>query len=87
MAALWEKDVSGSYFRTLRKDLIDTLTAAGCENILIQQRGIMGVCAENISCDLYDWLRGVPDAQKVYRGEYMAQYSWAELMHGVLTLE
>jgi hypothetical protein len=37
-----------------------------------------------VDCDYYDWKEGKPWAVNAYRGEYMAQYDWAELTHGTL---
>ena len=82
IAALWEKDVSDSYFRHLYKDLNDTLREKECEDILIHQRGKLGIASANIDCDYYEWLEGKPHALNSYRGEYMSQYSWAEFTHG-----
>ena len=82
--ALWEKEVDSSYIRRLRKDLIDTFHEAGCEDVIVRQPKKQGIVREEISCDYYDWLKGIPRAVQAYRGEYMAQYSWAELIHGPL---
>lgn len=84
IAALWPENISGSYFRTLRKDLFDTFHNAGCAAALIRRRDRQGVRAEMVSCDYYDWKRGLPQALGAYQGEYMTQYSWAEFTHGVL---
>ena len=82
--ALWENDVNASYLRTLRKDLIDTFTAAGCADILINAWQRQGIQADLVDCDYYDWKKGKPWAINAYRGEYMTQYSWAELTHAAL---
>lgn len=83
IAALWEeRDVTPSYFRLLRKDLTDALSAVGCGEVLLRRRGLQGVDAEKVSCDLYDWRQGKPEALRSYRGEYMSQYSWAEFTRG-----
>lgn len=79
ISALWEKDVSGSYFRTLRKDLLDTFRQLGCEDIFIQQWGRLGIVPEKVSFDFYDWMAGRPEAMNAYLGKYMSQYEWAEL--------
>lgn len=84
IAALWPENISGSYFRTLRKDLFDTFRNAGCAGVLIRQRDRQGVRAEAVSCDYYDWKQGLPRACSAYQGEYMTQYSWAEFTHGML---
>lgn len=84
IAALWPENISGSYFRTLRKDLFDTFRDAGCAGVLIRRRDAQGVRAGAVSCDYYDWKRGLPQARSAYQGEYMTQYSWAEFTHGML---
>lgn len=84
IAALWPENISGSYFRTLRKDLFDTFSDAGCAGALIRRRDAQGVRAGAVSCDYYDWKRGLPQARSAYQGEYMTQYSWAEFTHGML---
>lgn len=78
MAALWEIEISGSYFRSIRKDVIDTLRGAGCEEILIRQRGRIGVDMEKVHCDYYDWLKEPGSGAGAYCGEYMRQYEWAQ---------
>lgn len=83
-AALWEDDISPAYLRKLRKDLFDTFQAAGCAEVLIHEWNRQGIRAELVDCDYYDWKRGLPSAINAYHGEYMSQYSWAELTHGTL---
>lgn len=78
MAVLWGDKSSSSYLRTLIKDMKDTFREAGCEEIILQQRGKIGICREKVDCDYYDWLDGKIYAVNLYRGEYMAQYSWSE---------
>lgn len=86
-AALWPDDVSTSYIRKLRKDLLDTFAAAGCEDVLIHDFNKHGIRADLVDCDYYDWKRGRPWAINAYHGEYMSQYTWAERMHGALKNE
>ena len=83
-AVLWDGNVNASYLRTLRKDLIDTFTAAGCEDVLINDWQRRGIRSDLVDCDYYDWKKGKPWAINAYRGEYMTQYNWAELTHGAL---
>ena len=72
-----------SYMKSLRRDLLETLEAVGCGNIIAQQRGKLGVVPENLDCDYYDWCDG-KRMGIVWQGEYMAQYSWSEYTAGVL---
>ena len=83
-AALWENSVSSSYLRTLRKDIIDVFTSKGCEEAIIHGWGKLGINRDKVSCDFYDWMRGLPEAVDAYWGEYMAQYSWAEVTNAML---
>lgn len=83
-AALWEDSVAPSYLRMLRKDLFDTFTGAGCADVLINDWHRRGIRADRVDCDYYDWKKGKPWAINVYQGEYMTQYSWAEMTHGAL---
>ena len=83
-AALWTRDVSSAYIRKLRKDLLDTFTAAGCGDVLIHDWHQQGIRTDLVDCDYYDWKRGRPWAINAYHGEYMSQYSWAEMTHGTL---
>ena len=83
-AALWEEEVTASYIRKLRKDLFEAFHEAGCEDVLIRGWNKIGIQTDGVYCDYYDWKRGLPHAINAYHGEYMVQYSWAELTHGAL---
>ena len=39
----------------------------------------MAIKTENLDCDYYRFLRSDPNAINEYMGEYMKQYSWAEM--------
>ena len=79
MAILFEDDNGHeSYFRSLRKDLTDILEAAGCSEILSQQRGRIGIVPELVDCDYFNWYNGNRSVGNTYQGEYMTQYSWSE---------
>lgn len=83
IATLFGDDNHDAYLRTLRKDLLDTLGAAGCADIITQQRGRLGIVPEAIRCDYYDWCNG-KRMGNAYLGEYMAQYSWSEYTNAAL---
>lgn len=72
------------YYHRLRSDLIDTLAALHCENVIVQQRGMLGVLPDEIDCDFYDYLNGKAELNKLYHGEYMLQYSFAEVTNAEL---
>lgn len=82
IAALWEDDDSKtSYLSNLRQDLMNTLKTYGIADIIAKQRGSMGIVKNHIECDIYDWLDKKEKSIYNYLGEYMNQYSWAEVVH------
>jgi two-component SAPR family response regulator len=86
IATLWEDDEDSktSYLSNLRQDLQNTLTRLGISDIIVKQRGSMGIVKERIECDLYDWLEKREKSRYSYLGDYMNQYSWAEYVHAEL---
>lgn len=71
---LWDDDEEHeSYLKKLRKDLIETLTAYGCEDIIVRQWGGMSLRTDKVDCDYYDWKKNNPGK---YEGDYMKQYYW-----------
>ena len=59
--------------------MIDDLEHAGYKDIIVRQNRKIAVNKSRISCDLYDALLGDVRAMNCFRGEYMIDYSWAEL--------
>ena len=85
MAILFEDDNGhDAYFRSLRKDLSDILEAAGCGEILNQQRGRIGIVPELVDCDYFNWCSGKRSGDNAFHGEYMTQYSWGEYTAAML---
>lgn len=83
-SVIFEDDGSHeNYMKSLRRDLIETLEAAGCGDVIAQQRGKLGIVTENLDCDYYDWCDG-KRMGITFSGEYMAQYSWSEYTAGML---
>ena len=79
ITVLWGgEDDRSNFFKQIRKDLKDTLEQLGCGDILIRRRGSIGLLTQNISCDYFDWLKGLPSGVNAYHGEYMRQYDWAQ---------
>ena len=54
------------------------------EDLLIRRSGVLAIRAEQINCDYYQMLSGDTDALNAYHGEYMSQYSWAEMTQSKL---
>ena len=88
MAVLWEDGVRTPSRRTQVRNLISDLRTALCaekaEDIIVRGRDEIAVVPDKIDCDYYRFLQGDPMAVNQYRGEYMAQYSWAEMTAGSL---
>jgi len=66
----------------MRKALRDV----GAENVLIKQYNSLAIDPEKIDCDYYRFLDQDTNAIKSYKftGEYMSNYSWAEMTRGLL---
>ncbi len=83
MSVLWENSDDTpsrqSNLRNLISDLKRTLSQVGAESVIIKHRNTVAVNSEQIDCDYYDFLNHIPYAVNNYHGEYMAQYSWAEI--------
>lgn len=83
ITAFWEDErnerTAKGYIRVLISDLRKTLRSIGMENLLIRERRQIGICRDMVDCDYYRMLDGDITAVNAYRGEYMKQYSWAEL--------
>lgn len=84
MSILFEDDTHQKYYNQLRLDLINTLKSLGCESVVKQGRGMLGISINELECDYFDYLNGKETLANLYHGEYMAQYSFAELTNASL---
>ena len=86
--ALWENEIdlktAKHRLRTIVGDLKSTLREIGMEDVLIRERRQLAVRRDLVDCDYYRMLAGDMEAVNAYRGEYMTDYSWAELTAGKL---
>ena len=88
IANLWEEEGHDSYYRMLKKDLQDVLNKLGCGEIIYSERGQIGLSKlECIECDYFKWVENTVEGRKLYHGEYMAQYSWAEEVNAFIEME
>ena len=88
LAVLWEDkpDTASlhSHLRNLIFDLNHTLDDAGVRGLLVRGRNTLAIDTSRVECDYYNFLRGERMALNAYRGEYMTQYSWAEVTRSAL---
>ena len=89
--ALWEDSATAkntsTQLRIRISDLRHTLANIGMEDLIIRRRGQVAIMADKLNCDYYRMLKGDMDAVNAYHGEYMVQYSWAEITAGQLAWE
>lgn len=65
--------------RNLINDLKSTLHGIGMDDILLRKGSTLAIRLERLDCDYYRMLEGDMTAVNAFRGEYMEQYSWAEI--------
>lgn len=68
-----------------KSDLAKALRAVGCEEILLNSHNSFAIDTQAIDCDYYRFLAGDAAAVNSYAGEYMTQYSWAEMTCATLS--
>ena len=83
MNVLWE-DKEADYskksnLRNIIADLKGTLSSLGITNVIRKKRSLIAINTSEVECDYFDFLNHEMYAVNKYRGEYMAQYDWAEL--------
>lgn len=77
IATLWDDDYKhDSYYKKIRKDLVTVLESYGLQDVLVQQRGGLGINRKAIGCDFYMWRDENPGRTPQ---EYMVQYEWANV--------
>lgn len=90
-AVLWEDRPDSTelrkYLRKLLSDLTHSLSAVGAGEVFLKRRNSFAVAADRVDCDYYRMLRRDIEAINTYSGEYMTQYSWAEMTLGSIERE
>ena len=88
-AVLWEdKEYTRSqrsYFQTVVSDMLATLKRHGAEHIVIKTHNSIAVDPTRFDCDFYRFLKGDINAVGAFLGEYMSNYSWAEMTAELFT--
>lgn len=74
-----------SNLRNLIAELKNVLVEAGVESIVLKNRNSIALDCKAVDCDYYDFLHHIPYAVNAYHGEYMMQYSWAEITTAALS--
>ena len=86
--AMWEDEDNmknlKARIRILISDLRQTLKQIGQEELIIRRSGQIAIRREAVDCDYYRMLEGDVEAVNAFHGEYMLQYSWAEMTAGQL---
>ena len=67
-----------SQLRVFIADLQTTLTRHGFGTALVRSRGMLGIDPAMMDCDYYRYLSGDAESERLFHGEYMAQYSFGE---------
>ena len=87
-AILWEDKPDSAelrkYLRKLLADLSHSLSVVGAEDVFLKHRNSFAVDTGALDCDYYRMLARDISAINTYNGEYMLQYSWAEMTLGSL---
>lgn len=84
-AVLFESDdytrATQNYLSKIVKELVDVLERVGAERILKRGLNSYAVDVDTFSCDYYEYEKenATPDVLNRFQGEYMEQYSWAEV--------
>ncbi|MEG0681501.1 MAG: response regulator [Eubacterium sp.] len=85
---LWEdrpydKRSQNNVYRVM-SDTMRYLKNMNIADIIVKSRGEMAIDTEKVDCDYYHFLQGEVSQINAFQGEYMSNYSWAELTLGEL---
>ena len=58
--------------------------AVEAENVLIKEWNAWSINTAEVNCDYYNFIQGDSQAVNSFRGEFMSQYSWAEMTIGTI---
>jgi len=67
-----------NYLVHIYGDLVKSLQKYGLEKMLIKGHNQYAVDTNFFKCDYYDYEAGNPEVINAYKGDFMAQYEWAE---------
>ena len=82
IGTLWENrandETTQSLYSKVGRGLQNQLDEVGAGHIVISSRGSRNIDVDALDCDLYQMLNGDEGAKRMYFGQYMMDYSWAE---------
>ncbi len=88
---LWENEsanpVTLSRYRKVALRLKNTLSEYGISEIVESVNGKRRLVVDEVSCDLYDYLSGNDEFERLFKGSYLSNYSWSEITLAELTGE
>lgn len=88
---LWEEEpvnsVTLARYRKVALRLKNILEEAGIPHIVESVDGNRRIVAENVQCDLYEYLSGKEEYAQLFKGSYLTNYSWGETTLAELTGE
>ncbi|MDO5345177.1 MAG: response regulator [Lachnospiraceae bacterium] len=80
---LWEDrpidNHSKALLRVTAMRLRELLQQKKIDFILKEENGVRAIETSRVICDSYQMLAGIPEVIERYHGEYMVEYSWAEV--------
>ena len=87
-AVLWEAAVDShslkSNLRNIVLELNRLLDNCNAKDVFIHKKNFYAIDKTKLDCDYFKFLDYDSGAVNSYKGEYMNQYSWAEITHGFL---
>lgn len=87
-AVLWEDAADSnslkSNLRNIVLELNRILDDCDAKDVFIHKKNFYAIDKTKLDCDYFKFLEYDADAVNSYKGEYMNQYSWAEITHGFL---
>ena len=86
--ALWQDScdykTAQNRIRVIINDLRNTLKQIGMEDVLIRKHREIAIRRDLVDCDYYRMLEGDMEAVNTYHGQYMVEYSWAEIKNAAI---
>ena len=85
---LWPEEpantVTLARYRKVALRLKNILEEYGISRVIEAVDGKRRIVPEEVQCDLYDYLSGGEEYEKLFKGSYLSNYSWGETTLGEL---